>query len=499
MEKGIFQFVFGKEEVHFFSLSGKMMSFNTLDEFLDYNFGYKGATFFTTLSEINALYHYVKEEDIYVIKKINISSKIDKIIGISVYRKDKYCTLQDGQIKYYPFKTFYDIKYKIGSDELSIKDSLKLIEESNFKTYNQGYTSKLRKQLNFEEKICGLTINNPPSMAPIIYAKTCIEYDNVKCFDITSAYPYLMTQALPHYDREVIFETEEQFNEKDTTYYGSILIENLAAKQPYYPLTLVGKNNKGITVESQGKNITHEGVRIIAADQIILNGFLPDLIEILKRNYNYSSYKISKKVIRFTLQKDAALRNSVLKTFEVKQEKKRNKENYAGEKILLNRLYGFLITVGSKSPAHYGQYVVSQERLIMDRMIHKIGLKDVVQSHTDSIKFEGNHAAAIEEYNNTIEFPELGRFMLEDEFQKCVYFSNITGKYIDKNGQLGLKHGGIDKKGIGHLYKKSYEEINMNTKYYLIHGYFYLKGEGYFPNGIITDFNSSVDTKEEIK
>jgi len=40
--------------------------------------------------------------------------------------------------------------------------------------------------------------------------------------------------------------------------------------------------------------------------------------------------------------------------FKKKQEKKNNKENYDGEKILLNRVYGYLITKGSSTPAHYG-------------------------------------------------------------------------------------------------------------------------------------------------
>jgi hypothetical protein len=40
----------------------------------------------------------------------------------------------------------------------------------------------------------------------------------------------------------------------------------------------------------------------------------------------------------------------------------------------------------------------------------------MVHAHTDSLKFVGNHAAAIEEYNKTVEFEELGKFVLEEVF-----------------------------------------------------------------------------------
>lgn len=425
-------------------------------------------------------------QDQFETKIIYISDFIQKIIGLKIKKKDS---------KSRGF-TFYDIKYKIGSDELKIEDALKLINETDFKSYNQGYTSKLRQEIVTDEKLCRDTVNNPPSMAPIVYAKTAVEYKNVQCWDITSAYPFLLTQPLPHYVDTISYK-EAQFNDPKYIYYGGIEINNLKAKNNYYPLTLVGKNNKNISIEEQGENIIHAGVRIISADRVILYGFIPHIVELLKRNYSYSFCRISQKLVRFELKIDWKLREKIMKYFKQKQDKKNNKENYDGEKILLNRVYGYLITKGSSTPAHYGQYIVSKERLILDRIINEIGLKDVIHSHTDSIKFIGNHKNVIDKYNATIPFPELGRFVLEDVFQKCIYFSNITGKYIDKNGKLGLKHGGIDKIGITHLYKKSYEEINGSTKFCLVRGYFYLEKDGYYPDYTISDFNHSVE--EEIE
>lgn len=488
MIKGVLQFILSKENVIFYPTTGDKIEFDTLDDFLDYNFGCEGATIYTSTQELNVIYDYLQNlKDKYDSKLIYVSNFIEKIIGLKMTKKGSKRR----------FKTFYDLKFKLGSDELKIKDSLNLIENTEFKTYNQGFTSKLRKEIVTEEKLCRATIKYTPSMAPNIYTKTMKEFYDVECWDITSAYPYLLTQPLPHYEKWVDFESEEQFNEKDVTYYGAIEIFNLSANNCYYPLTLVGKNNKKIDIEDQGKNIFHQGVRIISADSVILCGFIPHLLTLLKNNYSFSSYRISRRLIKFKLEIDWELRKTVIKYFEKKQEKKRNNLDYSGEKILLNRLYGFFITKGSNSAAHYGQYIVSKERLIIDDLIQKIGLENVVHCHTDSIKFTGNFSHIIKQYNDTIDFPELGRFVLEDKFQKCVYYSHITGKYIDRNGKLNFKHGGIDKIGIAHLYKKNYEEITEKTKFFLVRSYFYLKGEGYYPNYIITNFSQSVDYKEE--
>lgn len=139
-------------------------------------------------------------------------------------------------------------------------------------------------------------------MAPIIYAKTNQEFLDVQCWDITSAYPYLLTQPLPHYVGYVDFISEEMFNDDKFTYYGGIKINDLRAKRPYYPLTLIGKNDNKITVESQGTNIINKGKQIITADEVVLYGFIPHLLQLLKENYSYGDYKITKTLIKFELK-----------------------------------------------------------------------------------------------------------------------------------------------------------------------------------------------------
>jgi len=107
---------------------------------------------------------------------------------------------------------------------------------------------------------------------------------------------------LPHYVGYVDFISEEMFNDDKFTYYGGIKISDLRAKRPYYPLTLIGKNDNKITVESQGTNIINKGKQIIAADEVVLYGFIPHLLQLLKENYSYSDYKITKTLIKFELK-----------------------------------------------------------------------------------------------------------------------------------------------------------------------------------------------------
>ena len=438
------------------------------------------------LSDINVIYRYLEEQQNEKYDYNILKAHENKIVGLSIHKANKNK----------PFKTFYNMKYKIGTDDLEIEDALKKISEAPHQ-YLEGYSAKLRKEFNMiKEPLCKNTIKQQPSMAPIIYAKTNQEFLNVQCWDITSAYPYLLTQPLPHYVGYVDFISEEMFNDDKFTYYGGIKISDLRAKRPYYPLTLIGKNDNKITVESQGTNIINKGKQIIAADEVVLYGFIPHLLQLLKENYSYSDYKITKTLIKFELKIEQSLRDKILEIFENKQMKKRAGLKYGGEKVLLNRVYGFFITKGNNAPAHFSQYIVSKERLIINKMIHEIGFKDIVHSHTDSIKFIGNHSDVIEKYNDTVEFPELGRFTHEGTFEKCYYYSYITAKYLE-DGILKFKHGGIDELGIQHLYKMKYEEIDCKTQFALIKGYHYSKEIGYFCEFIKSNFAQSVDWEGE--
>lgn len=483
--KGILRFQRYKKEVILYTKE-ETIKYETLDDFLYSSFGKEGVEVYVSFGDLNTLQRYFHRnlKEGYSYKVMNVNQNIKKRIGISLFKPTKQRA----------DKTFYDLYYKIGADDLEIDYMLNEIEQITHP--KSSYTGKLRAQLKVKERLVKATINNLPSMTPIIYSSPFIEYKNVQCYDACSFYPYWLTQPLPHFDKVVNFESEEQFKDETVTYYGGIKIKGLKAKRPYYPLTLLGKNKKGITIEEQGHNIENRGKQIVAAEEVRLCGFIPHLLFLLKQNYDYESYEISPQLIKFNLKIDKELRAVVLKYFEAKQDKKRRGLPYHAEKILLNRIYGYFITSGQTTPAHYGQYIVSKGRLTLNNIAHEIGFKDIVHMHTDSIKFIGKHEDAIEKYNATVEFKELGKFVLEDVFKKCVYYSHITAKYIDKDGNFKFKHGGIEEEGLKLLLKKSYEEVNEFSNFVLIE-YWDYDEYGLNPYGVETNFTHNVGDDKE--
>lgn len=475
MKRGILEFELNREEVIFHTKDASIKIPN-LDTFL---YGYtapEGTMVFIDEKYMRPIMRHIQKTNPSCLKETKLFK--NKLIGFRV---------EDEQKKF--LKSFYELKFKLGTNELSIEDTLKLIDDIPSR-YNQGYTSVLRKQIKTDEKFLDFTVGySQPSLGPMIYAKTHKEFINVKCFDSTSFYPYLMTQELPHFDK-IIDVSEMDLNDKNFTYYGAIRITNLKAKTSLCPLTLVG-NEKDVPLPNQGKNIFHLGTHIIAADEVLLYGFIPFLLDCLKE-YEYERYLISSQIARFQLRKDEGLRSLILEKFEIKQKQKKKKLNYSGEKILLNRLYGFFITKGNCAAAHYSQYVVQKGKSVLLNIIREIGLKDVVHSHTDSIKFVGDHEDVIEEYNKTIEFEELGKFDFEGIMERVVYYGVNKAKYI-MNGKLKFKHGGIEKRDIEPLMELSYDNIDRKTKYNLTISYDYISGLGLVANTIEKEFGGSLN------
>lgn len=482
--KGMLKLNLFKKEVYFYYQGGEK-KFEDLASFLFYDFG-RPLSILVKEEELGVIKNYIEEKnpnDDYFCRPIKIFK--EKEIGFSLSNKDKWYEVCDSRTKkmtrkYYPYKTFYSMKYKIGSDDLDISKVIEMWENDTNK-WQSGYTSKLRKELNLSEPICRQTIINPPSMSPIIHTHIGKTFYNVKCFDITSAYPYLLTQPLPHFVKTI---TKEEFLKKGYepgyTYYTGVEVFNIKAKTSFLPLTLIGDENKTGIKGGQGENINNIGTRLISADRVIIYGFFPELDNLLQF-YSYTGIRRAEYVQVFKLEIDQKLRKYILEKFELKQSKKRAHLNYDAEKILLNRIYGFLITKFNTTPAHYGQYIVLKEKLRIAWLIKEIGLEDIVQSHTDSIKFVGNHQDVIDRYNSTIEFDELGKLSNEGILKKCYYFKEIVAKYEEEDGVLKFKHGGIHELGMREIEKMKFEEVTSNTTYNLIIGFCYSNTYGFCP------------------
>lgn len=473
--RGVLELQYGKEEV-IFHTKNMSITIPDLDTFL-YEYEHKDSGYMIYMED-----KYLKAVNDYLVRTHPEYHSL-----VRVYNKEKGFTFKGYKLESYN-KSFYSMKYKSGTDELSTKDFLKIIDDIPSGT-KEGYTSVLKKQTEFvkEPFLDFTTGETQPSLCPMLYAKTNKEFVHVKCYDITSFYPYLLTQELPMFEKFIDRE-EMDLDNKNFTYYGRITVKKLKAKNPSFcPLTLVGK----MPLEEQGINILHYKSQVISADEIWVYGFIPFLLDFLK-DYNYESYEISSKIACFSLRKNEDLRSLILEKFWIKQEKKKKKENYAGEKIMLNRIYGFFLTRGIKKPSHWGQYIVQKGKSILLNIIREIGLKDVVHSHTDSIKFVGNHEDVIERYNEKIEFEELGLFAEEAPMEKVVYYSVNKAKYL-VNDELKFKHGGIEERDIEPLLKMGYDAVKKDTKYQLTIFYEYVQGRGLTSRTIEKEFGGSLN------
>lgn len=482
MVKGILKLINFSTKVKFYTKE-KETEFNHLNDFIELNSkNDKGFMVCLTEKQYTVIHDYFEKVKKIEIKPIMIGGENGKEIGFTIgsYKKRK---------------VFYPMKYKIGTDEFDLEKkedreaALNFIEKVPSQAQS-GYTSYLRNIVITDEKYMSLNILYKPSLSPLIFAKCGREFVNVKCRDFCSFYPFLLTQELPHF-KGYVKKEEIDLNDRTKTYYGGLRIYNIKAKSTFYSLSLVGENNETEIAAGQGIGIVNAGTRLISADKVVIFGWLSFLIEELQ-DYEFDYVEITNEIAEYELKIDQKLRAIVLENFERKQAKKRNGEPYKAEKVMLNRYYGFFITKENKSaPAHYGQFIVAKGKAILRRIALQIGLNDIVQGHTDSIKFVGNHQDVIDNYNATIEFEELGKLADEGTMEKVIYYNTNRAKYL-MNGKVGLKHGGIADSDLTKIAEMDYEEIDFKTEYYKTLENYYDEEEGFYPITKIKMFGGSL-------
>lgn len=433
-----------------------------------------GMMVYLTETEFKVLHNYLQG---FNIEMNEIRLHQEKLIGFKI--KHPVNELKN--------KTFYDMKFKIGTDEFDFGKDIKEVYELILDAASipkSGYTTKLKEELTTKEPFLRLHTECLPSMSPFIFVKCGREFSNVKCFDIESSYPYLLTQPLPHFKRFIDTEYMD-LEDKNKTYYVGLKLYNLRAKTHFLSLSFVGDDNTVIADGQYEGQVVRLGTRIISVDKVVIYGFLPFLLEALE-DYDYDKIEYTKQVAEYELKIDEDIRNYVLQTYYPKEAKKQRKKNgedvsYQAEKIKLNRLYGFFITKGNEdAPAHYGQYIVQKGKAILNRIAHEIGFKDMIHGHTDSIKFVGDHEDVIKRYNDTIEFEHLGRFDYEGTMERVVYYGTNCSKYL-MNGKLGLKHGGVPEEDLEKIYQMNYDDITKDTPYFRTFDRTYEREYGYYP------------------
>lgn len=230
-QKGVLKLNVNRKDVVFYLLDAQEMTFESLYDFIFRYQNPSSTSIYMTKKETVVVFNYIITIDPESVKLTKIQGK--KAIGFS-YIGERSCF----------DKTFYCMDFKLGTNDFNkIEDALPFVEKAPSR-WNQGYTSILRSQIEISEQFCEDTIGEcEPSLCPMLFAKTHIEYSNVKCFDATSFYPYLLTQELPHNEGSICKE-DMNLNDSTRTYYGGLFIKKIRAKRPFYPLSLVGEEGK---------------------------------------------------------------------------------------------------------------------------------------------------------------------------------------------------------------------------------------------------------------
>ena len=396
-------------------------------------------------------------------KKIKLVSTGARIYGLDLFN----------------FISYRDMKYKFGSNSFTCAAALEIIEK-NDENRKTSFTSNLGRLIEIDavkEKfkpipkyLRQIMINETPKGA-IILSRPNVEFTNVHCYDVCSAYiACLLEGNMP----SKFIKTTHRI--KGKAYFGKIKLINLRAKNPQM-LTLYSSKKQ------EGDNIVIVGSRILAAAQYSFYLFF-DEINIINQFYTYDKLEIDYdnlyeiKFEKLPLKTIKAIR----RLYDDKLNAK-NSLDYDGFKQIVNRIYGFFITkrqIGEDDfdardytvPYQIGVWIISRQRLFMCCLINSVGLSHVVSAHTDGIKFDCDADEIVNKINmrRGVIYKDVGQWKKEGVFEKCFYFSNTVAKYTE-NGIVKMKHGGITQEDIDDfLSGKTYEDVNEFSEFYITIG-----------------------------
>lgn len=376
---------------------------------------------------------------------------------------------------------FRDMKYYYGTNKYSAEKAIQMIEkevkenkENNYKPkYNEGFTSKLGERLCIDKikekfpivpQVKDFIYEMPQGALILTPSRDSVE--RTWNYDIHTAYPAIFLEnKMP---KEIVkvknFCAGEQHIVK-------LRIKNFKAKYlNLYPLYLnknAQKNHKGLEII---------GKRVISGKSYTFTCFYENEIEILKDFYDIEEIEVIEiyRIIFAELPPETI--ENIKEMYAIKSGAA-NSSDYDGVKQTVNRLYGYFATLKPNKngrlvprdinvPWLFSSYIVSRERVLLYQFIKRVGINHLVAAHTDGVKFDCDCTEVMKELNEergTL-FLDCGHWDEESPMYKVQYLSNTRAKYLDENGELKMKHGGINEEDIKEFIKnKTIDEITAKT------------------------------------
>ena len=395
--------------------------------------------------------------------------------------------------------TFRRAKYYFGTDEFKAEVVAELAYERNLREKakichtKSSFTSELSTKLgsdtiksDYPERSFGHIINklaNQSCRSPILYASGDEHFSPAYAYDITSAYPAWMLNALPlNYSRVTGNKSRLTMNDLLTgKYFGKITIKKLTIKSmkfiPLYNNSQMvhdAKTDDSIYVHTrQGENKLGG---VMYAENFSYYAYLWLELPILLDAYECEGISISD-LYEVTFEDNhpalSQMRETIKTAFDKKQGKKGTAE-YASFKVILNRCYGYFLTAyetgddlvvprDRKLPYDIGVYTVSSQRYYLWSLINKIGKDNIIAANTDSIvsKIPLDIAGTCIVDNNT--YKDIGVWKYEGKYDRIYYFTTTSCKY-EIDGKLGLKHSGISEYDYQQILRQyTYDTLNKHS------------------------------------
>lgn len=347
------------------------------------------------------------------------------------------------------------MKYHYGTDKYSPEIAVEIIQNKQTR-WNSSYTGeigksicidKIKKEFNPVSRNLLKNMINKTSQGAIIYSRRDITFYNVLSNDIKSAYPAILLEQVPYNFRLI---KPENFKIGNGVHFGKIIIKGLKAKDSNFLPLYRGKE------EINGLKVACINKRIVAAEEYNYYGFIEHELELLNYAYTYKSIELDLDEV-YDVDFKYLPTESLEAIKAMYNEKSNNKgsANYFAIKQKFNRIFGyFLTTIEGKDglalrdrevPYYIGLWVVSAQRNRMIKAFKKVGIENIVASHTDSIITKNVSCDVFNDLNKEV-YKDIGKWDSEP-YEAIEYFSNTRAKYL-QNGEIKFKHGGISEQDI---------------------------------------------------
>lgn len=408
--------------------------FSCLNTALDYY--YDKGCYVCYTNDFKELHDYCKKH--YDMTDINLSNITKKLIGFRV-----------GSL------IVRDMKYHYGTDKYSPEIAVEIIQNKQIR-WNSSYTGeigrsicidKIKKEFNPVSRSLLKNMINKTSQGAIIYSRKDITFYNVLSNDIKSAYPAILLEQVP-YNFKLI--NPGSFKIGDGIHFGKIIVKGLKAKDLNFLPLYRGKE------EINDSKVICSNKRIIAAIEYSYYGFIEHELELLNYAYTYKSIELDLDEVYDVDFKYLPVESlEAIKAMYNEKSNNKGSANYFAIKQKFNRIFGyFLTTIEGKDglalrdrevPYYIGLWVVSAQRNRMIKAFKKVGIENIVASHTDSIITKNVSCDVFNDLNKEV-YKDIGKWDSEP-YEAIEYFSNTRAKYL-QNGKIGFKHGGISEQDI---------------------------------------------------